>query len=445
MKTKLTGLLLGILVLSFAPRALAVAYASGVSKVGDDVSFVLNQNAWSVQAILDGGAATLNLSTTAGQVNFNMAGYSSYQIKVNSFPTSGWSQYVPDGADRNYYVPVGVSINKDPSSAYFGRVYVSNGSSGTTLDHSRVTPRDIYMLRADGVAIGSGSGGIIWPTTGTAPFKSTIGPDGHLYVANWSQDLAYDLTGDLSSGTQLITAGNRTANQYVEGIYVEGTQAGGDRKIYLVNDNYLDTARKGLIRYDLGGNATATANDTGTQVIGPGYFGSYYPMDVARDSAGDWYVSMHRSDPTQAPALSKFDGSIVEPINTALWATPKAAPYNGGYCLDINEKAGVVAYGNYYDGWVRIFDMDDGSYVGGFDAGTRMREIAFDAAGNLVTVDNSAEYARFWSPGTDEGYYWQSIFGSDGTFSVNQIPEPGTLSLLALGGLAFLLRRRSQS
>ena len=52
---------------------------------------------------------------------------------------------------------------------------------------------------------------------------------------------------------------------------MEGTQAAGNRKIYLVNGNYYDTARKGLIRYDLGANATATPGDTGTQIIGPTY------------------------------------------------------------------------------------------------------------------------------------------------------------------------------
>ena len=39
-----------------------------------------------------------------------------------------------------------------------------------------------------------------------------------------------------------------------------------------MDSNYSDNARKGLIRYDLGANATATSGDTGTQIIGPTYY-----------------------------------------------------------------------------------------------------------------------------------------------------------------------------
>jgi len=296
----------------------------------------------------------------------------------------------------------------------------------------------IYMLRADGVDAGWANGGVDWAAAGnSSPFKSTIGPDGHLYVTDFSNDLAYEFNNDLSVATPLIDASNKTSGQYVEGIHVEGTQAGGDRKIYLVDSHYLD-ARRGLIEYNLGGNATATASDTGTQYIGPDYFG-FYPRDVARDSNGDWYMIQYRYDPNQAPAVSKFNDAT-PPINTAAWETDMSL-YTGAYGMDINEDAGLVAYGQYYTGEVFLFDMATGAYVDSFDAGSRIRELAFDAAGNLVTGDNSVEWVRFWSPGGS----WETVLGSDGTFSVTLIPEPTTLGLLALGGLAFLALRRRRS
>lgn len=435
MKTKLIGLVAGVAIMGLASSAMAVSYASGVVKTGDDVSFVLNQNALSVQVVLDGGAQTLTLPTTAGQLNFNMTGYSSYQIKVASYGGSGWNSYVAHQTSTSFYVPTGVSINRNPASADFGKVFVSNATGGTT-GFGRNNPEGIYALNAAGANLYSGTAGITWGG-GSGPWRSMVGPDNHLYVTDLSNDLLFDVNPDLSGGVQLIDASNRTANQWVGGVYVEGTQAGGDRKIYLVDVNYNDTARKGLIRYDLGGNAAATTGDTGTQVIGPAYWvDNYYPYDAVRDSAGDWYTSQYRYDPSQAPAITKFQDGTPPLDNNVLWETEQVNPYNGGYCLDINEEAGLVAYGNYYDGWVQIFDMDDGSYVGGFDAGTRMRDIAFDAAGNIVTVDNMTEWAEFWSPGG----YWNTLYDSDGTFAI--IPEPTTLSLLTLGGLALLLRRR---
>ncbi|HOX59585.1 MAG TPA: hypothetical protein P5205_20830 [Candidatus Paceibacterota bacterium] len=103
MKAKLIGLLVGVVVIGLASSAMAVSYASGVVKTGDDVSFILNQNAYDVRAILDGGAQTLNLSTTAGQISFNMAGYSTYKIQVSSYGGTGWSKFIPDGFDRSIY------------------------------------------------------------------------------------------------------------------------------------------------------------------------------------------------------------------------------------------------------------------------------------------------------------------------------------------------------
>ncbi len=432
MKAKLTGLLVGVVVLASASRASAVAYASGVSKVGDDVSFILNQNAYGVQAILDGGAQTLNLSTTAGQISFNMAGYSTYQIKVSSYGGSGWSQYVADGFDRNFYTPIGVSIDKNPLSANFGKVFVSNATSATT-GAGRNTPEGIYVLRADGAAAGFGTGGVTWGGT-LGPGKSTIGPDGHLYVADLSTDLCYEMSPDLSSATQLIDASNKTTNQYVNSIVVEGTQAAGNRKIYLAN-GYYQNARTGLISYNLGGNATATAGDTGTQVIGNTAWSGFYPYDVARDSKGDWYLNTYRATAGQAPVIIKFNGAGTLPLDDdKIWEASNQYIY--AYGIDINENAGLVAYAHYNDGNVYLFDSKTGAFVEKFDAGTRGRELAFDPAGNLVVVDSTVEYARYWSPGG-----WQTtVYGSDGTFAL--IPEPTTLSLLALGGLALLLRRR---
>lgn len=394
-----------------ATTTLAVPYASSVVKSGDTVSYVLNQDAVSVEVILDGGAP-IPMGTSAGTYSFDMPGKTSYQIKVTGNATPVWTQFIPDGPDRNYYVPIGVSVDKNPGSPNFGKVFVSNATTGTT-GAGRNTPEGLYALRADGVADIFGTAGVTWGG-GSGPFKSSVGQDGHLYVADLSNDLCYDVSPDLQSAVQLIDDSNKTTGQYVNSIYVEGTQAAGNRKIYLINGNNADTARKGLISYTLDGNATATSGDPGTQIVGPGVWYTYYPYDVARDSSGNFYINTYRSTANQAPPIMKFDAA-----GNKLWEAPMS--YAGGpYGIDIDENSGRVAYIAYDNGIVYFFDMNTGAFIESFDAGTRGREVAFDPAGNLITVDNTVEYARFWSPGG----YTIATTAFDGASSSFQITRP---------------------
>jgi hypothetical protein len=425
-------LLVAAIAAMFAAPALATPYASGIQNLGGGTySFVLNQAADNV-TILRPGDTTLNLGPLpAGTHTFSVGAASGFRIYVSSSTPVGWTRISPENMDTSFYGPRGVSVNRIPGHPEFGSIYVSNAVAGTTA-FGRPTQDGIYKLKADATDAGFYTGGVDWVAAGSSsPFKTTIGPDGHLYVADFSRDLAWEFSDDLSSATQLIDASNKTPSQYVESIWVEGTQAAGNRKIYLVNSRYTDP-RRGLIQYDLGGNATATPGDTGTQYIGPDYFG-FYPRDVARDANGDWYMNQYRYDPTQAPAISKFlDGP--PPINTAAWETPMTAPFNGAYGIDVCDTLGWVAYGNYYDGKFYVFNMADGSFVGSFLSGRRLLEVAFDIAGNIYTVDNLDERLRIFSPGGD----WLAITDSSGWFQL--LPEPASLLLLGLGTL--LLRRR---
>jgi autotransporter-associated beta strand protein len=396
--------------------ALAVPYASQVVRTGNNVSFVLNHEAQGITVLRDGNPLTPPLSTTAGSKSFDMTGYTSFQIIVTGNTAKAWTQVVPDGAERNFFLPRGLAVNKNPASPNFGKVYVSESRGGLTAA-GRTTADGIYILRADGIAEGGvKTGGIDWTTDGTAasaPLRSTIGPDDHLYVVSLFDDLAWEFNDDLSVATQILTAENRTGAQWVHGIYVEGTKAAGDRKVYLMNGNYNDTARKGLIMYDFFGNDTATAFDTGTQIIGPSYF-VYYGYDIARDSQGFWYLNNYRANVNQAAPIAKFDGSIV-PNNTPVWEASRTYYYAEN--IDIYERGRLAAYGHYNSGGVLFFNLDTGAYLSTLSMGagtSRVRELAFDIAGNLVTVDSGKEYARFWSPGGNT----IATTRSDGTFDL---------------------------
>ena len=420
------GLVLALAVTALSSYvARAVPYASQVTKSGNTVTFVLNQSAQGLVVLRD-GANPVYPGTTAGPLSFDMTGHTTWSIIVTGSTTVGWSQYIPDATDRNFWYPSSASINKNPASTNFGKVYILNNWNGSgSTGAGRYTPDGIYVLRADGVSIsGTNTGGLQWTSDGTSysrPYKSCIGPDDHLYVTSFYDDLAFEFNDDLSVATQLIDDSNKTnilgasnSGQYVESLWVTGTRAGGDRVLYTVDSNYYDTARHGLIAYTLGANATATPGDLGTQVIGPTVF-PYYPRDVARDKNGFWYMSNYRATAGQAPAIQKFDGSQAWPINTSVWDTGNTYLYTLG--LALNETDGTVAVGSVSGaGPVDIFDMNTGAFIEEFRAGNNVRRLAYDIAGNLVTVDNSTEYVRFWS----RGGFTTATTKSDGTFSLTK-------------------------
>lgn len=424
--------------------ASANVYASGFSQTGvNSFTYKLNEDAnagVTVQVWEVGGGIvhSENLGAQSKGVqswSWDGTGYQAgktYKAKVvpSASGYMNWTQISTDGTPTSFWSPLGVSVWKDQTNPMFGTIAVSNASNGTT-GFGRACTSGIYILDSLYDDLGFTTGGVNWDVGTSSPFKSTVGPDNHLYVSSFSEDIIFEFNDDLSSAHAIMDSSNRTANQWVESIHVEGT--GDDRDIYLVNSNYNDTARKGLIKYHLGSASMLAPGDTGEQYIGPGYFG-FYPRDVARDSNGDWYMNQYRYNPSEAPAVSKFaDGA--PPINTAVWETP--GEYTGAYGIDIYEPFGWVAYGNYYTGYVYVFDMATGTFLTSFDAGSRVREVAFDAAGNIITVDNTTEWMRVWSPGM--GY---NTFATDSWFEIAPIPEPSSLSALLMGLPIILMRRR---
>src|SRR5512137_415738 len=95
-----------------AATALAVPYATEVVKTGNNVTYILNQKAVSVEVLRDGGNA-LYPGTNAGSYNFDMTGFTTYQIKVTGNNSPAWAKYVTDQPNvTGFEYPWGVSVNK---------------------------------------------------------------------------------------------------------------------------------------------------------------------------------------------------------------------------------------------------------------------------------------------------------------------------------------------
>ncbi len=438
MKQKLIVLSAAIVVATTSSAAFANAYASGITPYGSDgASFVLNENAASVALVLDGGGGgTYALPTTRGVHSFSLSdfgvmGAHSFSIEVTSSTAPGWTQIGVDEMSTSFYSPRGIAVNKNASSSLFGSVYVSNAAAGYTV-FGRGCQDGIYTLNAAMQDLGFADGGVDWSGS-YGPWKSTVGPDDHLYVCNYNDDTLYEMSGDFASAVQIIGPEDKFEGQFVSSVWVDGTQADGNRMVYAGSSNY---PTYGVIRYALG--SAAEADGPGETYISPDAYG-FYPYDIAKDSDGDWYSIQYRWADAQAPNASKIDGSGTVPLGDdpleILWDTEDQT--GGGYCMDIFEEAGIVAVGftggETVTGVVRFYDMETGDFLSEFDPGmTYVRDLAFDAAGNLYVGDNSTEWVRVFSPGGD------FEFATDGWFV---IPEPASLVLLAFGAMALVRRR----
>ena len=193
---------------------LAVPYASGVRDLGNDTwQFVLNAPADSVTVLRDGGNALDLGSLTSGRWTFSMTGFNSFEIAVSDNSPAGWAR-ISDPANlfTNFEQPTGLAVNTDPSSPYFGTVYVSNSRDSAT----RSTPLDpptrparnlgsgIYAMTADliGVDLANNFTAVADPqdtsqakapgwtpnTVTSSPWRMTLDDGGNLILSDWSDD-----------------------------------------------------------------------------------------------------------------------------------------------------------------------------------------------------------------------------------------------------------------
>jgi len=224
-------------------RVYATPYASGVTKTGTTVSFILNEPTDTLKYTINNGAPVTLDGTTKGTKTFSLSNASdvfSIIAEKNAatgflIPTGGTiagiangprvdspqsgTNLVSDDASvfSRYASPRGVDTVRNPNSPYFGNVYISNSNAGTNTGGNvigpgatppnavRTTGDGLYALHADeSDAFGNGDvpvnpiniDSFAAFNTGTSgansPYRLTVGSDGFLYVTDYS-----DINGQL--------------------------------------------------------------------------------------------------------------------------------------------------------------------------------------------------------------------------------------------------------
>ena len=488
----LSAAVAGVTIISVLSTRIASAapYAAAISETSGTVSFTLNEVGSSVTVIRDGVATSLG-ALPKGVNTFARNGATSYQIVVSKLASSGGYQDItgastavipsngqPIGTALNTAQPIsadtivasrfnnpkGVTVNTNPANgALFGRIYVTNGSVGTTTigTTTRSTGKGVYALNADLTdAVGQGdtakTGGITFGTSTNSPWKVSLDDDGFVYVNDQVDAVAgvHRLDPNLgdTSGTNVLIGTNATVpaapttaknHGSIYGTVLTGSAAAGNLKLYTIDEDltYGSTTipysgLDSMWRYDLGSTVTdysalPTQLATGL-LVGDA---ATLETDIARSKkSGKFYLQQYRGVAgggesqifvVAADGVTKLFGSRDESINAGLDADPVATGtqdvMRGVHAIEVSPDEHFIA-GMTADSQVMITPLIDGipdianrsELAAGQSFTDSGWDVSFDAADNVYAVATNGTFkaVRVFAPGAVS----QTAYGSDGTF-----------------------------
>ncbi|HLH56956.1 MAG TPA: hypothetical protein VKY92_25470, partial [Verrucomicrobiae bacterium] len=225
------GLILALAITVLTPNARANVYATNVringgatnitASAGDtiSVSYLLNEPATlgTTLEVLSGTNVVTKFFVPGGDLgtlrgpnevlwdNFGAtlpSGSYSFSVVPASSGYTNWTQITSDTADLNTYVSDGrgITVDQNPASLYYGRVFVANSSAGqgsTPGDTVGILKFNADTSGADEGISSAGMDGHQWLGGHTSPWKMQVSTDDYLYVddlANGGEIFRWDPT-----------------------------------------------------------------------------------------------------------------------------------------------------------------------------------------------------------------------------------------------------------
>ena len=432
MKKVLLSLFIVFGILSATQTALANVYASQMEISNPDstefdgsfadgsgalIWFFLNDTATAVTIdIIDTGSsssvATIELADLSrGQhaIPWDGSGTESmkeYNIQVfaeqpNASSTE-WTQFFDSG--RIFIFTRGVATVTDQTDPNFGLTFTSNDGgpleTGINIYNPDGSFHDPFLVAADIT-----SGGTIDYGT-DAPIFAHLDAEGRIFVSN--KDLGQIMRINRDYSTQVVIEGLT----FPKGIYLEGE--GEDFTIYVAADNQVLRANIGTAETFDAANMELIAN-----------FSGFLPHQVMLDDDGALYCTL-RSDNSlgsDGRGIRKYDISGTLPVtdNQASWFLGEDRTFIANDLLldsgaDPSTSADDILYfctragsGFDQDGIWRIDDINsffpdtvrivtENTFYGADDNINARATMDFDAAGNIILMENSNEHVFFFSP-----------------------------------------------
>ncbi|MEO1496002.1 MAG: PEP-CTERM sorting domain-containing protein [Planctomycetota bacterium] len=293
-----------VVIAAAASAAMAVPYPSQVrNTTGSTWEFVLNQDADDVVVARDGGNELALGALTAGRYTFDLAGFSTFDITVENSLPSGLAR-VSDTTNiyTEFNRPAGLAINRDPSSEFFGTVYVANSIASTSAGNlGRVTGDGIYALRPDlqGVDFSTpawpvpgandttqarvGTGWSIFADGTNAPFRIALDDGGNIIAGDWS-----DVNGGIKYIGPDLTGGGLVLNfqngQRYGGGAISPTAPAGESP-------FIHSAVRGVpnVTGTLGVDLVVSAMDQSLNRDGAGLLNGTFPNNTLPDTDSDGF------------------------------------------------------------------------------------------------------------------------------------------------------------
>ncbi|MDR1090674.1 MAG: Ig-like domain-containing protein [Prevotella sp.] len=461
--------------------AKANVYASELSRTDNTFQFTLNDNAQSViiSVYKDGEAipaASFNAGSLPKGVNTVMHDFSddltvsgSYSWTVATTATTIEEvTKISDNSERFlFWGPRGVAVDNSFESPFFGRVYASEGSGGTITagapNPTRTTTRGVYIFNAaldDVTSQGATAyaGGVIW----SGLYRPSVAPDGKVFLADNSM---------ANSGVWIMDPANPTAAfTPVFGGTLDATgiatNAGGDVIHGRIPHSWVEGIAENakLFTFDAGANNTGNINryDIGSATLpwtaapdaivyddaANGNLQQNFNSSIAPDGRDGWWISQYRATNSVAiPSLIHIT-SAGTLTNFGVQAG-LAGSYQGGMAVSVDGK--LLAIGT-ASGTVKVFEItfDDNTNVPSLSelhsistaTGAYAIGVAFDAAGNLYTIDNNMERLRVYAlPKADNSFTTPARAIYD--IPVNKIVKPTVIGTSPAKGVTGVSHKLS--
>ncbi len=298
----------------------------------------------SIVASITGGTA-MGLNT----VSWTPTSTGTFSISITaaaadvSGGTTNWTQISVDSTNTAAVYPLGIDVDKNTNSAYYGRVVVGNAIDGSANGATQMV--GLYKANADGTPADEGGFGYAGYTTnddgqvGVGEMSSTgetyhddllpdlvrIGSDDRIYFMDTSEVGAVIATDMQATTNQIVInegpggAGNITAskgypnctNDYsglpsayaslLNATYgpgwgqfdVAGFESGSPA-VYIFD--YQDYPSAGVWMYHMTNGAADPADTVGTLVMGPDQNAIYNPRGFSADTNLDLFIGQNRSN-----------------------------------------------------------------------------------------------------------------------------------------------------